>query len=87
MTRSFAHSLAQGSEDEEDYGCLMTFVYDAGLRRSFLLVYDARTMEEVAEVNVKARVPYGFHGLFLNEGEIEATRKKEEKDLEQVLVV
>ncbi|QDZ22021.1 carotenoid cleavage dioxygenase [Chloropicon primus] len=55
---------------EEDDGYLTTFVYDDEEEKSFLVVYDARTMSEVAEVDVGVRVPYGFHGLWVDEGEM-----------------
>lgn len=53
---------SQEEVGEEDDGFLMTFVWDAGRKTSFLLVHDARTMGLVAEVDVRARVPFGFHG-------------------------
>ena len=43
-------SPEEGGEEEED-GFLMTFVWDAGTKTSFLLVHDARTLELVAEVD------------------------------------
>ena len=36
---------------EEEDGFLMTFVWDAGTKTSFLVVHDARTLELVAEVD------------------------------------
>lgn len=58
-------------EGEEDEGWLITLVYDARVRKSFLLVYDAGTMEVVAEIDLKTRVPFGFHGLFLGEDDLQ----------------
>lgn len=34
-------------------------------QRSFLLVLDARTMEEVGRASVPQPVPFGFHGQYL----------------------
>jgi carotenoid cleavage dioxygenase-like enzyme len=63
---------AAGKEErEEDDGWLMTFVYDARAKSSLMVVFDAKTMEQVAEVDCLTRVPYGFHGTFLNEKEME----------------
>jgi len=61
-------------EHEEDDGYLLTIVYDGKVRRSFMLIYCARTMEELAEVDLKCRVPFGFHGLFMSEREMSETR-------------
>jgi len=49
---------------EEDDGFLMTFVWDAGTKTSFLVVHDARTLELVAEVDVEGAlwVPRGVVG-------------------------
>ena len=65
---------SQEEVGEEDDGFLMTFVWDAGRKTSFLLVHDARTMELVAEVDVRARVPFGFHGAWLGAEEMRKTR-------------
>ena len=49
---------------EEEDGFLMTFVWDAGTKTSFLVVHDARALELVAEVDVEGalRVPRGVVG-------------------------
>lgn len=62
---------------EEDDGWLMTFVYDARAKSSYMVVYDARTMEEVAEVDCLTRVPYGFHGTFMTEAQMKEQHMKE----------
>ena len=59
---------------EEEDGFLMTFVWDAGTKTSFLVVHDARALELVAEVDVRARVPFGFHGAWLGAEEMRKTR-------------
>ena len=61
------HLCAQESRGgglEEDDGFLMTFVWDAGTKTSFLVVHDARTLELVAEVDGEGalRVPRGVVG-------------------------
>ena len=50
---------------EEEDGFLMTFVWDAGTKTSFLVVHDARALELVAEVDVEGalRVPRGVVGV------------------------
>ena len=55
-----------GSSVEDD-GWLLTFVYDRASDRSELVVIDARSMaaEPIARVLLPRRVPYGFHGVWL----------------------
>ncbi len=56
--------------DAEDDGYLLTFAYDGDSDRGELVVVDARDVaaEPVARVKLPARVPYGFHGIFLRDG-------------------
>lgn len=46
----------------------MAFVHDEASDVSTFRVYDAKTMspEPVAQVPLPRRVPYGFHGLWMN---------------------
>ena len=48
---------------EEDDGVLLSVVLDGPLGKSYLLVLDARTMEEVGRAHVDGAVGFGFHGL------------------------
>ncbi|MCW7942646.1 9-cis-epoxycarotenoid dioxygenase [Streptomyces hygroscopicus] len=50
-------------------GWLMTYVYDAATDRSDLVVLDAGdlTAAPVATIHLPARVPYGFHGNWLQD--------------------
>ena len=43
----------------------MGFVYDGASDRSSLTVLDAGTLDEVANVQLPARVPHGFHGSWV----------------------
>ncbi|WP_341524524.1 carotenoid oxygenase family protein [Nostoc sp. UHCC 0302] len=56
----------------EDDGWLITFVYDEGSKASELVVVDAQklTHEPVARVLIPQRVPYGFHGTWVSEEQI-----------------
>ena len=58
----------------EDDGYLMTFVYDEPKQKSFFVVYDAHTMSSrpVARVPMPQRVPFGFHGMFLSEEQLQS---------------
>jgi carotenoid cleavage dioxygenase-like enzyme len=52
---------------EEDDGVLLSVVLDAGAATSYLLVLDARTLEEYARAFVPHHIPFGFHGMFAAE--------------------
>ncbi|KAK9816287.1 hypothetical protein WJX74_006374 [Apatococcus lobatus] len=58
----------------EDDGYLMTFVYDEPKQMSFFVVYDAHTFSSkpVARVPMPQRVPFGFHGMFLSEQQLQS---------------
>ncbi len=47
----------------EDDGVLLSVVLDARRRTSFLLVLDARDMNEIGRAAVPHHIPFGFHGL------------------------
>jgi carotenoid cleavage dioxygenase len=57
---------------EEDQGWLMAFVYDAARDASDFVILDARdiTAEPVASVALPQRVPFGFHGNWVNDAEL-----------------
>lgn len=48
----------------EDDGVLLTVVLDGFIERSYLLVLNAKTLEEVGRAEVPGPVSFGFHGLF-----------------------
>lgn len=50
----------------EDEGVLLSVVFDAEAHRSFLLILDAIDLEELARVEAPQRIPFGFHGQFLD---------------------
>ena len=52
-----------GGEDEDD-GVLLSVVLDTAAARSFLLVLDARSLEERARAEAPAAIPAGLHGAF-----------------------
>ncbi len=55
---------APGARAEDD-GAVLSVVLDAGRGRSFLLVLDAATFEEVARAEAPHAIPGGFHGGML----------------------
>ena len=51
----------------EDDGVLLTVVLDAGAERTFLLVLDAATLEELARADAPHHIPFGTHGEFFDD--------------------
>ena len=48
----------------EDEGALLSVVLDGANATSYLLVLDARTMQERARARVPHHIPFGIHGEF-----------------------
>jgi carotenoid cleavage dioxygenase-like enzyme len=48
----------------EDEGALLSVVLDGRSASSYLLVLDAKTMEEVGRARVPHHIPFGFHGQY-----------------------
>ena len=49
---------------DEDDGVILSVVLDASNNKSFLLVLDAITFEEMARAEVPHHIPFGFHGQY-----------------------
>ncbi|MGI0018314.1 MAG: carotenoid oxygenase family protein [Nitrosotalea sp.] len=49
---------------KEDEGLILSVVLDATNDKSFLLILDATTFEEVARAEVPHHIPFGFHGNY-----------------------
>jgi carotenoid cleavage dioxygenase-like enzyme len=58
-----------GNEGEDD-GYLLTFAHDRLNDSSYLLVLDASTLANLAEVHLPYRVPGGFHGTWIPYGAV-----------------
>ncbi|KAL8200114.1 hypothetical protein R6Q57_011453 [Mikania cordata] len=58
---------------EEDDGYVVSFVHDESSSESMLLVMDARspTLDVVAVVKLPQQVPYGLHGIFISENDLD----------------
>lgn len=69
----FVPAAEEGVEDE---GYVVSYVHDEGSGESRFVVMDARSpeLEVVAEVLLPRRVPYGFHGLFVSQAELQSQR-------------
>ncbi|XP_031273702.1 carotenoid 9,10(9',10')-cleavage dioxygenase 1-like [Pistacia vera] len=66
-----------GISSEEDDGYLIFFVHDENTGKSAVYVIDAKTMsaDPVAIVELPHRVPYGFHGIFVTEEQLQELAK------------
>lgn len=60
------------AEAEEDDGYLVTYVHDEKRMESWFWVMDAKSpdLDIVARVRLPGRVPYGFHGLFVSQNQL-----------------
>jgi beta,beta-carotene 9',10'-dioxygenase len=57
--------VRQPGSSAEDDGVALSVVLDVRAGRSFLLVLDAGSWEEVARAEAPHHIPFGFHGQFL----------------------
>lgn len=51
----------------EDDGAILSVVLDANAERSFLLILDAGSFEEVARAEAPHHIPFGFHGQYFRD--------------------
>jgi beta,beta-carotene 9',10'-dioxygenase len=56
--------VAAPDATSEDDGVLLSVVLDGRQANSFLLVLDARSLDELARAKVPHQIPHGFHGNF-----------------------
>lgn len=56
----------RGAADAEDDGVILSVVLDPGKGRSFLLVLDAASFEELGRAEAPHHIPHGFHGSYLS---------------------
>ena len=52
-------------EEAEDGGIILSVVLDTRAQRSFLLVLDAGSFDELARAEAPHHIPFGFHGQYL----------------------
>jgi beta,beta-carotene 9',10'-dioxygenase len=60
--------VADPSTEQEDAGVVLSVVLDSDRGHSFLLVLDARTLDERARAEVPHHIPFGFHGMYSRAG-------------------
>jgi beta,beta-carotene 9',10'-dioxygenase len=51
----------------EDDGAILSVVLDSAAERSFLLILDAASFEEVARAEAPHHIPFGFHGQYFRD--------------------
>ncbi|KAL7142161.1 hypothetical protein ABFS83_08G105100 [Erythranthe nasuta] len=58
---------------EEDDGYLITYLHDENKGESKFLVMDAKSdaLDVIFAVKLPCRIPFGFHGLFVSETDLE----------------
>ncbi|KAB1199148.1 9-cis-epoxycarotenoid dioxygenase NCED1, chloroplastic [Morella rubra] len=59
------------NSEKEDDGYILAFVHDEKEWKSELQIINAMNMELEATVKLPSRVPYGFHGTFINSKDLE----------------
>ncbi|TVU28162.1 hypothetical protein EJB05_19671, partial [Eragrostis curvula] len=69
----FVPDDVEGNGNEDD-GYLVCYVHNERTDENRFVVMDARSpqLDIVAEVQLPARVPYGFHGLFVTQAELQS---------------
>jgi carotenoid cleavage dioxygenase-like enzyme len=56
--------VATPNATNEDDGVILSIILDASNNKSFLLVLDAVTFEEMARAETPHHIPFGFHGQY-----------------------
>ena len=69
----WAPKEGQYGSREEDDGYLMTVIYDSNTKKSHFAMWDSKNLEEkpFLTADIKERVPYGFHSLYVPEKDME----------------
>ncbi|KAJ4781545.1 9-cis-epoxycarotenoid dioxygenase [Rhynchospora pubera] len=59
------------NSEREDDGYILSYIHDEQASKSYLLIINAADMRLEATVKLPSRVPYGFHGTFIDSKELE----------------
>ena len=69
LTAGEAYFVSKGSTEDEGY--LMTYLVDPeGQAPSSFLVLNAENLQQICVIDLPARVPLGFHGLWVSEKQV-----------------
>lgn len=66
----FLPRAGPGSVTREDDGYVLGFVHDENTRKSELRIVNASDLRLEASIKLPSRVPYGFHGTFIDSKEL-----------------
>ncbi|KAI4342589.1 hypothetical protein MLD38_027199 [Melastoma candidum] len=66
----YINATCEGSPSSDCGDYLVSYVRDEGREESELVIVRASDMQQVGLVRLPARVPYGFHGIFLRPEEL-----------------
>nr|DAD37411.1 TPA_asm: hypothetical protein HUJ06_008053 [Nelumbo nucifera] len=59
------------NSEREDDGYILAFMHDEKTSKSELVIVNAMNLQLEASVKLPSRVPYGFHGTFINSNDLE----------------
>ncbi|KAJ1690506.1 hypothetical protein LUZ63_014661 [Rhynchospora breviuscula] len=59
------------NSEREDDGYILSYIHDEQASKSYLVIINAADMRLEATVKLPSRVPYGFHGTFIDSKELE----------------
>lgn len=69
LTAGEAYFVSNGSKEDEGY--LITFVVDPeGKQPSSFLILNGQNLETICVIDLPARIPLGFHGLWVSEQQV-----------------
>ena len=66
--------VSKDNEESEDDGYLAGFVYKELEQKSEFWILCAKTLQRLCRVNISARIPYGFHSMWLNRDQVRGQR-------------
>lgn len=69
----FAHK--EGQSNGEDDGYLVVLLHNQTTWQTLLAVYEAKSLQRVSMTPMPHHIPFGFHGLWVTETEVQALRK------------
>eukprot|EP01100_Stratorugosa_tubuloviscum_P015838 TRINITY_DN953_c0_g7_i1.p1 TRINITY_DN953_c0_g7~~TRINITY_DN953_c0_g7_i1.p1 ORF type:complete len:526 (-),score=231.30 TRINITY_DN953_c0_g7_i1:40-1617(-) len=73
--------VSRQNAKSEDDGYLLTFVHNENNQITQFSIFDSKTMSPypIAQVTLPQRVPYGFHGIFISEQQIQQQQQTQQQ--------